>query len=328
MRKLRWKRVILWVCLLIIGMLLGAEVALRLIWGLGHPLLYRDDAATGYIVAPSQHVVRNGCVNNINSQSMRSPEILSPKPPGEFRLLLIGDSITYGTTYVDQSQIFSTLLNQSLPQLLKQKVEVLNASAGGWAPANELGYLHSRGDFDADMVIFVLNTGDLTQVFSTSMVGKSPSFPDRDPPCALAELFDHYILARIRNIRTADAGSQAEVVDIPRQTPPNLALLHQAKTLANTAHAYFAIVYIPAQGAEWAPYAPGLQMLKDWCHGNSVDLVDLTSAFAESTPEQIAFDNGHGHLRPLGHSIVAKVVAHYLSTKPWVAAKSATRPGK
>jgi lysophospholipase L1-like esterase len=317
MPKRRWKWIAVWTVLLTVVALFGLNMILSVVWGFGHPILEKNDPDTGYIVAPSQYVVRFGNLNEINRFSMRSPEIITPKPAGEFRLLMIGDSITYGTTYVDQSEIFTSLLNRDLPARLRKNVEVLNASAGGWAPGNELGYLRSRGTFDADMVIFVINTGDLTQTFSKSLVDISPGSPSHDPSSALAEVFERYLLPRLRHEIIADAGSKPVPVDVQRETPPKLAILGKAKTLAIQAGAYFAVVYIPAQGSEWAAYAPGFRMLKNWCKMEAVDLVDLTPEFSKCDPAQIAFDNGHGHLRPAGHAIVAKVVADYLASGNW-----------
>src|SRR5437868_2879749 len=123
------------------------ELALRLVLGLGSPVLYRPDPACGYLPAPDQHLTRFFCRNDINSFGMRSPEVRPTKAPGVLRVLFLGDSITYGTTFVDQSQIFTSLLVPRLRAKVGREVEVLNASAGAWAIGNELGYLQSRGTF-------------------------------------------------------------------------------------------------------------------------------------------------------------------------------------
>ena len=207
--------------------------ALRVQWGLGTPLLYQNDPDTGYIVSPSQNIVRFHCHNQINKFSMRSPAITATKPPGEFRLLAIGDSVTYGTSFVDQPLIFTSLLARDLPGRLGEPVEVLNASAGGWAVGNELGYLRSRGTFDANLVMFVINTGDLAQTFALSPVDSSLSFPSHNPFCALTELLQRYILPRFIHQNTADAGSTASAPDLVHDTPQVFDALGNAMELAN-----------------------------------------------------------------------------------------------
>ena len=96
------------------GLVVVAELLLRLVFGFGTPVLYQEDAAAGYLLQPNQHVYRIFCHNDTNHVSMRSDEFAMPKPAGTYRVLFIGDSITYGTTHVDQPLIFTSLLEKSL----------------------------------------------------------------------------------------------------------------------------------------------------------------------------------------------------------------------
>ncbi len=155
---------ILAVSVLVLALLaIGCELGLRYVLGLGNPLLSEHDAAAGYVIDPDQHVRRFFCNTDINHWSMRSPAVTPVKPAGTYRILLIGDSMTYGSTQIDQKEIFSSLLQAELPARLHTPVEVLNASAGAWAVGNELGYLRSRGTFGADLVVLVVNSGDAAQ---------------------------------------------------------------------------------------------------------------------------------------------------------------------
>jgi nucleoside 2-deoxyribosyltransferase len=118
--------------------------------------------------------------------------------------MFVGDSIAYGTTMVDQDAIFVEVLHRELPAILHCRVEVLNASASAWAIDNELAYIESRGIFQSDRVILVLNDGDLDQRVSTvNDVGSALYF--EKPACAFCELVHHYA-SRAR----ADKGSVVE----------------------------------------------------------------------------------------------------------------------
>src|SRR5205085_2864502 len=128
----------------------------------------------------NQRISRFFCRNDINSAGMRSEPIRTPKPSDELRIMFVGDSVLYGMTHVDQSKIATTILARELPTQLHRPVEVLNASAGGWAIGNEVGYLRSRGTFQSDVVVFVLNTYDMGQPFNDSVPGVELVLPAKD----------------------------------------------------------------------------------------------------------------------------------------------------
>ncbi|RKH82604.1 SGNH/GDSL hydrolase family protein, partial [Corallococcus praedator] len=85
-----------------IAALVAIELSLRSV-GLGNPLLYVADPQIGYLLAPNQTLRRFGKRIQINSFSMRSPEIAAIRPPGTLRILLLGDSIANGGTWTDQA---------------------------------------------------------------------------------------------------------------------------------------------------------------------------------------------------------------------------------
>jgi hypothetical protein len=303
-RALKWFTVLY-------ALLIVLELSLRFVFGLGIPVLYQYDAACGYLPVPNQQVRRFFSENDINSFGMRSPEIPAHKSPGTLRILFLGDSVTYGTTYVDQSQIFTSLLARDLPRQLHRQVEVLNASAGAWAPANEAGYLESRGTFDAELVVFVLNTGDLVQPMNRQPLLLANGYPEHRPPFALYELWVRYVRPRIlRSGSAVDAGSQAATVDIAHQTPPVLEVLDEARRFAREHRAELRIVYTPAHGGEWESlqYARGFEMLRSWASRNQVPLLDLSSDLASRPMSEIYQDSIH--LKPAGNQIVADSVEH------------------
>ncbi len=299
------KKLILWSVALVVAL----EIGLRVL-GLGHPLLIRPDPRFGYLPAPNQDLDRFFSHVHINSYGMRSEDIANHKPSGTKRILVLGDSVTFGTTYVDQSLIFTSLLQRDLGQ----GTEVLNVSAGGWAEANELGFLKARGTFDSDLVVFVLNTGDLAQPFNP--FEESALMPTRDPRTAIGELLDHYILPRLRDRVLRDAGSVIVAKpNIDTETPKILAVLTEANKVAANAGARFAIVYAPSVVAtdrqEWAR---AVAMLLDWAKQHNVAVIDLSAAYAAHAPGEIYFDGIH--LKPLGHALIEQAFLRRYQTGP------------
>ncbi len=294
-------------------LIVATELGLRIVLGLGHPLLYQTDPACGYLPRPSQDIVRFFCRNTINQYGMRSPEFAMPRPKTTYRVLCLGDSVTYGTTFVTQDQIFTARLAVSLPDVIHSTVEVLNASAGGWAPSNEFGYLQSRGDFDANLVLWVWNTGDLSQ--PVCILHPSLSFPTENPWTAIGESWSRYAAPRLFHQPVpSDPGSTAAATQDAGQIARNFELLGQAKALAAQAGAAFALVYVCSPGADFQTpgYEAAHQQLIHWTADQAIPLLDLTDAFHANGWLALTFDGIH--LRPQGDALVAReILTHWTS---------------
>jgi lysophospholipase L1-like esterase len=88
----------------------------------------------------------------VNSLGLRGANI-GPKQPGEFRILNIGDSITFGD-YVDESLTIPALLQEGLRAAGKQTVVVLNAGLPGATGADEFyHYLELAESVQPDIVL-------------------------------------------------------------------------------------------------------------------------------------------------------------------------------
>jgi hypothetical protein len=86
-------------------------------------------------------------------------------------------------------------------------VQVLNVSAVGWTLANEYAFLQDKGIFDARVVVLEVGTRALYPESETgSAVGEDPNLPDHNPPLALIEVVDRYVLPRVlRRLGMAEA---------------------------------------------------------------------------------------------------------------------------
>ena len=97
----------------------------------------------------------------VNSKWLRGAEIDYPKPPGEHRILVVGDSFTFAEQ-VNQQETFTQLLEDRLNAEGGGKpYRVLNAGSNGWATANEAVYLVKEGvRFSPDVVVVALYVGN------------------------------------------------------------------------------------------------------------------------------------------------------------------------
>ncbi|HEX3345363.1 MAG TPA: hypothetical protein VHS09_12355, partial [Polyangiaceae bacterium] len=138
----------------LIALVLLAEGVLRA-KGFGHTVLYVADPDIGYYPQPNAELNRYGGRVATNQFGMRSPPVDREKPPGTFRILMIGDSTLYGGSYIDQEDMYATQVQKQLTALgLPGKVEVLAMGCNGWGPFHERGFVKRYPDaFQADLTL-------------------------------------------------------------------------------------------------------------------------------------------------------------------------------
>jgi hypothetical protein len=196
-----------------------------------------------------------------------------------------------------------------LPALVHQKVEVLNASTGGWGPSNELAFLLSRGTFESDLVVFIINTLDLNQPFTTpsdDQMAPYGDMPAQRPSSAVAELLTRYLLPRIKGSpETHDPGSVESPVDPAKEVPPILDSLWRAKEFAQERGARFAILFTPQYflvgRADWTL---AKQMFLDWATAGSVLVIDMSQDFLSVPVSRYYLENIHPN--SAGHALIAQ----------------------
>jgi hypothetical protein len=171
------------------AVLVGAGLELYLSkLGYGDPPLYSYDPAIGYVLKPSQDLRRyRDCKVLINSLGMRSPEVSVHKSPGKCRILVLGDSVPYGGSYIDQDDTFCYVA-QRLLNRNSDRYEILNAGVNAYGPRNVLAYLETKGTFAADMIIVYFPWGNLRRDFTNFYI---VPFWSNSPEWALAEFFRH-----------------------------------------------------------------------------------------------------------------------------------------
>jgi lysophospholipase L1-like esterase len=295
---------VLTICSLLIVVFLGiTEGVLRFVLGLGNPVLITPDAACEYILKPDQRVHRFFVNTRTNHYGMRSDEVPANRDPGHMRILFVGDSLTYGTGRVDQSQIFTEILHRELPSVVHKPVDVLNASAGAWAPDNEVSFIRSRGIFQSDIVVFVLNDGDVSQPRAT-MSDVGDGLPSKRPATAIGEFWTRYLKPRIMGrIVKSDAGTSI-ATNADQAVEANLKDLDAADSLVTSQGARMAIVFLPFRLDVPDKSVQAQSTLRQWCEAHHVPLLDLTAAELPYSIRDLSLDNGY-HFNARGNAIVA-----------------------
>jgi hypothetical protein len=300
----RWRAAGIALCLLGV-LLVGTEATLRLLLGLGDPLLIAPDAACSYITRPDQNVFRFFVHTRINHYGMRSDEVSPQRPPGVLRVLFVGDSITYGTTHVDQSGIFTQIVHSGLPAVVHRPVEVLNASTNAWAPDNEWSWVQSRGIFQSNFVLLVLNDGDLTQPRAT-IDQVDDALPQKRPLTAIGELYTRFLAPRYFHIaHRSDAGDVVIPSDVTMRA--NIEDLNRFRALVASQQGRMVLVFLPFRNDIPAISTPPDKVLHSWADQNQVPFLDLTAAVSPYSVSQICLYD-RTHLNALGNRVVGEAI--------------------
>jgi len=175
-RRLRAWKVVVFSFVPSVLVLGGAELAVR-IWGLADPTirsmplpgeyegLFRADGELFWSLRPGVDLQFQGERVRIGSQGLRGPEI-PPKRPGEFRILSLGESSTFGPG-VPYEKTYSALLEEHLREADAragrdpERVRVVNAGVPAYSSFQSLRYLRTRGiDLEPDLVLFYHQIND------------------------------------------------------------------------------------------------------------------------------------------------------------------------
>lgn len=296
----------------------AAEILLRLVLGLGNPVLFQADPKTGYRFQPDQNVTRFFRRVQYNQFSQRSEPTTLEKPPDTFRILMTGDSILNGRNSVDQSETISELLERQLAGEDAQNIEVLNASAGSWGIGNQRGYLLQFGLFESDILIVEIGSHDLTQPTRTGEpVGRHPNFPDRKPWSALSEAWNRYVWPRLApdsNLTSPDAGQPTQS-ELDAQFQENLTHLQAIVELAKRENIPVVAILIPELRELIDPVHtfPRKSDFLERLEVMDVPVLDFHRVWSDRSPELLEtyFDDGL-HLTPAGNRAIADEIAKKL----------------
>ena len=111
------------------------------------------------------HALRPGYSSpaiHLNSFGLRSPEVAVPKPAGRIRILLLGDSFTFGLRVKDE-ETFSRRLEEWLRgKYGTAPLEVVNAGVLSYCPLLEyLQYRHELHVLEPDLVVLNFDMSDV-----------------------------------------------------------------------------------------------------------------------------------------------------------------------
>ena len=119
----------------------------------------------------------------INANGLRDEEIPFNKPEDEKRVLMLGDSVTFGWG-VSQGETFSDRMEQILRQLTGSQWQFINAGVNGYNTEQEATYIRIEGmrySPDFVLLIYVNNDGDAIIDPNVTTWRRYPTWPPNLP---------------------------------------------------------------------------------------------------------------------------------------------------
>ncbi len=111
------------------------------------------------------HALRPGYTSpnvNTNSMGLRSPEVAIPKPPRTIRVLLLGDSFTFGLRALDKDLFARRIEERFRERFAPTAVEVVNAGVLSYCPLLEyLQYRQQLNILEPDLVVLNFDMSDV-----------------------------------------------------------------------------------------------------------------------------------------------------------------------
>ena len=281
-----------------------------------------DSNPRGYFDAAS------GLPYRINEHGFRGPGFSADKPDGVFRVMLLGDSFTFGEG-VRFEDTFAVALERRLRVGLPE-VEVLNLGVSSWNTQDELRYLSRAGHrFDPDLVLVVFVLNDANYAGGLDLFENFRARYEASGLLKNSYLASYVFAAVAREIggRRYVEGLVGSALDEPKLWQISFGMLSRMKALSQKMGARFGVVIFPFmyQLDESHPFSPLHELVRHYCEEEEIPVLDLLTAFRGQPYLDLWVHPSDQHPNEKGHAIAAEAMANFLVAQGLVPPKEVGR---
>lgn len=276
-----------------------SEIGLRMV-GIGAPPAFASHPQYGYLMRPNQWASTRGIAFHINSAGFRGGDFSPQKPPGTFRLVFVGDSITYGGGSIPDANLFTNRVASTLRVPSGEKIETISLSAPGWGIANMVGYINAHGVHHADVVVWVLPECDFRR---PKMSLEDNHFPTVQPWSRL------FYLAYTAIVQYQFGQREVAPIDDETLFKNNVDLLMETLGKLKVDHSQVGLVVLPSE-QQAKSYETDLAAIRTAARARSIQFLDVTQTFQMHRAEALYMDGAH--LSSNGHHVMAEAITRFL----------------
>lgn len=287
------------------------------------PLLgYRHPRSVNYMLGDNRVI--------INSQGLRDEEIPYQKPDKEKRILMLGDSVTFGWG-VSQGETFSDQMEALLREQTGVQWQVINAGVNGYNTEQEASYLRRDGmRFSPDFVLLIYVSNDVEPVIDPNETTwrRYPAWPPSLPE-AINRLLQLSYLHQLTHLfvrmhemdlaRTAaesgndptSRGENRSMVDHPDWLRSKNALLDIARQCKAAGIPFLVGLYSSLDGGFDPAFIDELQQ-------EGIDSIHLQPAWKNVPEGKAHVSRIDSHPSPLVHVKMAEYLVEVLRQRGWL----------
>ncbi|MCB9781525.1 MAG: hypothetical protein H6751_00985 [Candidatus Omnitrophica bacterium] len=134
-------------------------------------IFMRDDDL-GWKLRPNSTDIWGGVRVKINGKGVRGPELDYERSPETYRILYLGDSVTFGFGIEDDLETYPYQVERNLEKTTGLDVETINSGVGGYSPWQEKIFFEKEGiKYQPDLAVIGFYLNDVTEKFKLPQFG-------------------------------------------------------------------------------------------------------------------------------------------------------------
>jgi len=305
----------------------AAEIGLRVVnpWGIEffstlpyHMQGMVDHPALGYAHPKSVAYQLGTNRVSLNSLGHRGDEMPVRKPAGERRILVLGDSVTFGWG-VNQGEDFPARLETLLREQNNAVWRVINGGVNGYNSQQEAIFFATEGiAYAPDIVVLVYVSNDVDPVFDPKPVTwrRYPTWPSSLPELfgrGLSLSYLYQATKLFQRMQELEMGAAAVTPSITRHVrwPDSLRALRTISDLCRSHGIPFLLV---REGGADVEFFSGMQQA-------GIDAISLGPAWEKVPPGQRRVSRVDPHPSAKAHMEFAKLLREEFRNRGWLETK-------
>lgn len=286
----------------------GGELSARYYLGLGTPPLSIEHPTIEYMYKPNQDVMRFDNRFIVNQYGMRTKYFAKTKAAtGELRIMVFGDSVINGGSLTDHKQLATTLVSTQLTNRLNRTVIVGNISAGSWGPSNWLAYAKEYGFFDADVVVIVISSHDISDIPQFLPLDPN-SHPTVTPVSALLEGLMRYLPRYLPHLMSGNVDQTVSITTSASMEEGARVLREFLQLSKKNSPNVLVVQHLEQSEIKSGKAQQGYEAIRTICQDLSIHIVSLEKQFRDAMETGPTPYRDDIHPTSVGQAIIAKVI--------------------